>query len=343
VPWIVQLDSGETYQVKAFDAANDFTGSTIIGTPVSGSCRPFAVFSGTVCTDIPIGCYACDHICEQNLPTVVWGTTYYTVPFATTTSYTYRIMSHLNGTQVSINGGAPILLNAGQWQDFPNIPTAACFTGNQPYAVAQYMQGITCSGNGDPALLILNAEEQKIDNITFSTVGSTVITDHYMNVIVETASIGSVTLDGAPIPAASFVGFPSCPTHSYAQVTLVGGAAGVSHTLNCPDGLTAYVYGMGSAESYAYSVGSFTPVPPLNIDSVFCGLDSTGTLTLAPPVPLFNPFWTVISDPSDTLFYGLSYTFTPPEVMCTWSRDMRTSAFARTSTSSAWRSMIRPC
>lgn len=312
VPWIVDLDSGQTYQVMAQDPNADFTGTTVVGTPLSGSCRPFAVFSGAVCTNIPVGCTACDHICEQNLPTAVWGTTYYSVPFATTTSYSYKILSHLNGTQVSVNGGAPIPLNAGGVSSVASFAGPACFTGNQPFSVAQYMEGITCSGAGDPALLILNAEEQKIDNITFSTVGSTVITSHYLNVIVATASVGSVTLDGAPIPPASFTGFPSCPSHSYAQLPLTGGAAGVSHTLTCPTGVTAYVYGMGSAESYAYSVGSFTPVPPLVVDSVLCGLDSTGTLTLAPPVPLFNPFWTVVSDPTDTLFYGLSYTFVPP-------------------------------
>ncbi len=312
VPWLVQLDSGETYQVKAATPLDDFTGSTVVGTPVSGSCRPFALFSGAVCTQVPTGTVACDHLCEQNLPTNAWGSTYYTVPFQTTTEYAYRIMSHQNGTQVSVNGAPPFLLNAGQWNDYSGETQPLCITGNQPFAVAQYMEGVGLAINGDPALVILNAEEQMIDNVTFSTVGSTVITDHYLNVIVETASTGSVTLDGVPIPAASFNGFPSCPTRAYAQVPLTGGAAPVSHTLNCPDGLTAYVYGMGSAETYAYSVGSFTPVPPLNIDSVLCGLDSTGTLTLSPPVPLFNPFWTVISDPTDTLFYGLTYTFTPP-------------------------------
>lgn len=210
VPWIVDLDSGQTYQVLAADPNTDFTGSTVIGTPISGSCRPFAVFSGTVCTNIPVGCTACDHICEQNLPTNAWGSTYYTVPFATTTSYTYRILSNLNGTQVTINGGAPINLNAGQWQDFPNQIGPACFQGNQPFSVAQYMQGVTCSGNGDPALLILNAEEQKINNVTFATVVSTVITDHYLNLIVETASTGSVTLDGTPV-ARLLQWFPQLP------------------------------------------------------------------------------------------------------------------------------------
>ncbi|MCC6399304.1 MAG: gliding motility-associated C-terminal domain-containing protein [Flavobacteriales bacterium] len=310
VPWTVQLDSGQTYQVKAAgtNVTDDFTGSTIIGTAQSGSCRPFAVFSGSVCTNIPQGCYACDHVCEQNLPRNVWGRKYYSVPYSTTTGYTYRILADQNGTVVTVNGGPPINLNAGQFTEVNAFGQAACFEGNVPFSVAQLMEGITCSGNGDPALLILNAEEQQIDNITFSTVSSTVITNHYLNIITETANINQVSLDGVLVPPASFTAYPACPTSAYASVPLTQG----SHTLSCPGGLSAYVYGMGSAESYAYSVGSFTPLPPINIDSVFCGVDSTGTLTLAPPEPLFNPFWTVISDPTDTLHYGMSYTFTPP-------------------------------
>ncbi|MCB0791530.1 MAG: gliding motility-associated C-terminal domain-containing protein [Flavobacteriales bacterium] len=308
VPWIVTLDSGETYQVKASSTAGDFTGTTVIGTPSSGTCRPFAVFSGSLCTNIPNGCYACDHIVEQDLPRNVWGTKYYSVPYSTTSGYTYRILADQNNTQVTVNGGAPINLNAGQFVEVNNYNQAACFEGNKPFSVAQLMQGVGCSNNGDPALLILNAEEQQIDNITFATVVSTVITDHYLNIITETANINQVSLDGVLVPPANFTAYPSCATQAYASIPLNPG----SHTLTCPGGLSAYVYGMGSAESYAYSVGSFTPVPPINIDSVFCGVDSTGTLTLAPPNPIFDPFWTTVSDPTDTLHFGLSYTFTPP-------------------------------
>ena len=312
VPWIVQLDSGETYQVQAQSDLSDLQGSTVRGTAVSGSCRPFAVFSGSVCTKVPNACTACDHIYDQNLPTTAWGTKYYTVPFSLMTGYTYRIMARDNGTQVTINGGAPIAMNAGQWFEYNYQTTANCIESNLPISVAQYMEGVTCSGGGngvgDPALLILNAEEQQIDRITFATVVSTVITAHYLNIVTETANTASVYLDGAQVPLATFSPYPSCPTMSSGSVSLTTG----SHTLDCAGGLSAYVYGMGSAETYAYSVGAFTPVPLLVVDSVFCGLDSTGTLTLAPPVPIFNPFWTTISDPTDTLFFGLNYTFTPP-------------------------------
>ncbi|MCB0770931.1 MAG: gliding motility-associated C-terminal domain-containing protein [Flavobacteriales bacterium] len=308
VPWIVQLDSGETYQVKAVDGVQDLTGSTIVGTPQSGTCRPFAVFSGSSCARVPEPCTACDHIVAQNLPRNVWGLTYHSVPFETTTGYTYRLMSDIDGTLITVDGAAPILLNAGEWTNVYNEANAVCFSGNQRFAVAQYMQGVTCSDNGDPALLILNAEEQRINSVTFATVVSNVITDHYLNVVTNTSDIGFLTLDGAPVPPAAFSAYPACPSVSHASLLITEG----SHTLLSPGGFSAYAYGMGNAESYAYSVGSYSDEPQLPVDSVLCGLDSTGNLTLTAPSYIFNPYWTLYADPDDTLHLGQQYTFVPP-------------------------------
>ena len=310
VPFTVNLDSGQVYQVQAGQATDDLTGTQIVGTAISGSCRPFAVFSGSVCPDVPVGCYACDHVFDEVLPTNVWGTKYYAVPWSGTTAYAYRILANQNGTSVTANGGPPTNLNAGQWVEVDGANTPICFQGNVPFNVATFMEGNSCSGgNSDPALVVLNAEEQKINDISFAALQYPAFSEQYVNVIVETASTASVILDGVPVPSASFSVFPSCATQSYAQLALTQG----SHRLTCPTGLTAYVYGLGpNYETYAYSVGSFSPLPPIQVDTVLCGVDSTGTLTLAPPDPVNNPFWYVISNPLDTLHFGLSYTFTPP-------------------------------
>ncbi len=65
VPFTVQLDQGETYLLKALNAGLDVTGTLVKGTDVSGDCRPFAVFGGSQCPNIPDGCAACDHIFDQ--------------------------------------------------------------------------------------------------------------------------------------------------------------------------------------------------------------------------------------------------------------------------------------
>ncbi len=305
VTYTIALNQGESYQVKAATSTTDLSGTFVVATAASGPCRPFAVFAGSQCTNIPTGCTACDHIYDQLLPVGSWGTEYYTVPFAGTSGYTYQVMARDNGTQVSIDGGAPINLNAGQYQFFNNVPAGRQISANQPISVTQYMQGVTCSLTGDPAMLVLNADDQKIEQVTFSTVTSAVINQHNLNVICETVDVGTVLLDNVAIPAASFSPYPSNPLNSYASVPIAQG----SHSLQAPNGFSGYVYGTGSAESYAYSVGSFRPEPPLLIDSAFCSNDS---VILSPPISLFSPEWTTLSDTNTVIATTNTLILVPP-------------------------------
>ena len=305
VPFLVQLDRGQSYQVKVAAAGGDLMGTTIVATEQSGECRPFAVFSGTSCTNIPVNCTACDHIFEQNFSTDTWGTEFYVVPFSFATSYTYRVMAHEDNTAVQINGAAPFNLDAGEFQEYNSVGGVRCVSADKGISVTQYMEGVTCAGAGDPAMLILNDVSQKIDNITFSTVNSTVITEHGLNVIIESSEVGSLQLDGATVDASNFTAFPNCPSHSYAQLTIAEG----SHTLEAADGFTAYVYGTGNAESYAYSVGSFKLTDPIQVDTVLC---SSGEVNLGVNEPWTNIYWYGEAFPNDTLATGNALTLTPP-------------------------------
>ncbi len=303
----ITLMRGESYQVRSQNGGEDLTGTTIKSTEESGSCRNFAVFSGTQCTNVPEGCTACDHMFDQNYPVHTWGRRYNVVPFFNTTSYTYRVLAKEDNTIFTVNGGTPINLNAGQYFESNLEFEPLCIVGLKEIAVVQYMQGISCSGNGDPAMLILNAEDQKIDQITFSTVQSTVITNHNLNIIVSTNDTGTILLDGNSISGNSFTVFPNCSDQAYAQLTISSG----SHTLSSLNGLIAYSYGTGSAESYAYSVGSFDPESFLNVDTIFCTVD---TIELINPLVLNNVFWTKKSAPNDTIGFGDTLKVVPDTI-----------------------------
>ncbi len=305
IPYLVNLDQGESYQVKAASGSTDLTGTTVNGTALSGDCRPFAVFGGSGCTYIPTTCTACDHIFDQMFPVETWGDEYYIVPFTGTTGFTYRIIARDNGTSVTINGGAPLAMTAGQILEFNNVNTTIQVVSNNPISVIQFMEGFSCSGVGDPCMLGLNASSQQINQVTFSTVTSTIITQHNLTLIVETADVGVTQLDNVPIPAASYNSFPSNPLKSYTQVTLAQG----SHSLFAPNGFTAYVYGTGSAESYAYSVGSFQDEPVPLVDTLLCSND---TMVLVPNQILFSSVWTALSDTTIVLGNGSSLTLYPP-------------------------------
>lgn len=82
--------------------------------------------------------------------------------FESTGVYTYRILAKDNGTQVSVDGGPVQSLNAGQFIEVNDEAQPRQITSNLPVQVVQLMQGDNCSLNGDPAMLILNAHDQKI-------------------------------------------------------------------------------------------------------------------------------------------------------------------------------------
>ncbi|MCE3295349.1 MAG: hypothetical protein K0R65_1063 [Crocinitomicaceae bacterium] len=303
VPYVIQLSEGETYQIKS---SGDLTGTKVQGTPANGDCRPFAVFSGVDCANIPNGCGYCDHIYDQNYPVDGWGKKYYIVPFLESTSYTFRILARENNTTVTLNDGSTITLNAGEFTTYNTVPDNQVISADQPIAVIQYMEGLACSGGGDPAMLILNSEERKIDDITFSTVTSSVITNHSVNLIVESNSINNVMLDGVPVPAASFFPFDSDPATSYAQIDIPQG----SHSIQLPSGFTAYAYGTGEAESYAYGVGSFLPQTQIPVDTAYCTNDSV----VLSVIGIFDPWWSTVNAPNDTILEGYVLVLHPPIV-----------------------------
>ena len=295
IPFTVQLDRGESYQI-ILNNTNDLTGTTIRATEASGDCRPFAVYSGASCVNIPLGCTACDHIYEQNFSVDTWGTEYYVVPYEFANSFSYRVLADTDNTDVFIDGAFVYTLNAGEFQEENYETEAVCITTSSPASIIQYMQGTDCSGSGDPAMLILNDASQKINNVTMSTVISPQITNHGVNIILETSDVGTFSIDGAIIAPSEFTQFPNCPTHSYAQIAITQG----SHILDADNGFTAYSFGLGDAESYSYSVGSFSPNPfgDIDIEEAFC---SSNQVVLAAEDPGFELYWYNLDFPLDTL------------------------------------------
>jgi gliding motility-associated-like protein len=300
VPFIIQLNEGECIQLRT-TTGGDLTGTRVKGTEANGLCRPFAVFSGTDCTNLPTECGACDHIFDENFPITLWGTEYFITPWAfisTGGGYTWRVLASENNTNFSVDGGAPFVLNAGQFEEFNHDTDPHCINSNFPVAVIQYMEGITCGGDGDPAMVILDDVTKKIDQITFSTVESDIINDHYLNVVINENQLGNVALDGVIIDPSLFQPFANCSAQLWCGVPITEG----SHMLEAPGGgVTGYVYGFGDAESYAYSVGSFSPVPPIIIDEAICTSDG---VTLQISNNLFNPIWYNFNDPETILYEG---------------------------------------
>ncbi|MBK8340691.1 MAG: hypothetical protein IPK99_12175 [Flavobacteriales bacterium] len=305
VPFTIQLDQGEAYQVQSALAALNLTGTLVRGTSQNGSCRPFAVFGGSMCANVPVACAACDHLYEQMVPIDHWGTSFHTFKNGGPTSETYRIQCAQNGTTVSVNGGAPVLLNPGQIHEVNGSTAPVCISATAPISVAQISEGYSCAGAGDPSMVLLEPDDRTTLEARFSTVASPQINGHRLNLVVPTTAVAAVQLDGASVPAAQFTPYPSCPTWSYTSLTIAPG----NHRVLSSQGIHVYAYGSGTGESYGFTVNSVY-IPPVVTDTLVC---VSGPVTLSAPHQLDNAIWEAASNPGTTLATGWSWTFTPTQ------------------------------
>jgi gliding motility-associated-like protein len=303
VPFTVELNAGQTYQVQAAQDVLDLTGTLVEATANSGSCRPFVVMGGSMCATAPGACSACDVIFEQMVPRSAWGTRYFTVPITGASSSTYRIMADENNTSVTIGGGAPINLNAGQRHEVNGSSTPVCIQANKPVSVVQIMEGYSCAGNGDPSLLLLSPDDRLSTKALFHTPTSPQINQHSISLVVPNASIGQLTLNGNPVTPGLFQAYPGCSDRSYASLNVPAGV----NRVQAANGFQLHIFGMGFGESYA-SMAHDIGAPPVQQDSLICG---GGPVTLNAPEPMANAVWTTGSNPNTVIGTGNSLTVTP--------------------------------
>jgi len=243
IPYSVTLNAGEVYQVQS---ETDLTGSLVRST----NGRRFALIAGNASASIPSGYLYLDHLSEQLYPVDRWGRDFVMVPLATRTGDTYRIMAAEDGTEVRVDNEPPFMLDAGEYREMV-VTEARRVRGSGPLAIAQFSNSSRYDFvDADPFMLILNPNELRRRNLIFNSFATSGINRHYVNIVVATAGVGAITLDGASITSA-FTPVLGDQYYSYATVRVSGG----THTLSSPVGFIAYAYGFGDAEAYGYSTG----------------------------------------------------------------------------------------
>ena len=265
VPYYVTLNAGQTYQVlsKYSGTNGDLSGSTIESLDAA---KPVAVFNGNVCANIPEGNRWCDHVVEQAFGTHFWGHQFVVTNTVGMPYDRVKITASADNTVITKNGNYLTTLQANRSYEFRlTSGERACFLeANNACAVYLYVVGGEVNPHadfrGDPSMVWISPLEQRIQEITFSTFNSTNITSHYVNVIVPSTSVSSVTCDNVSV-SSQFQSVPSNPAFSYARLHINNG----THTLNSSQGFVAHVYGTGHCETYAYSVGSKAAVLSQNM------------------------------------------------------------------------------
>lgn len=245
VPYNINLNQGQTYQLRSTGSAPADLSGTIIT-----SNQPIAVFGGHQCSNIPAGQVACDHLVEQLTPPTTWGQSFVTMPLATRLNGDiFRILAGTNNTTVTINGVASPVLNRGQFLE-QLIAGPATITANNPVMVAQYSRSSSADGvTSDPFMMLIPPFEQFLAGYTVTTPASGFATN-FINVVAPNAAVGSILLDGVAIPPAAYTPIGASGFSGAQRPVALG-----THNLSGPLPFGAFMYGFDSFDSYGYPGG----------------------------------------------------------------------------------------
>jgi RHS repeat-associated protein len=255
-PYTVVLNQGRTYQMMNDNAFPDDLAGTLIN-----SDKPIAVFGGNRCANLPASLVAlfrfCNHIVEELPPTELWGEDFVTIPLATRQKGdTFRILASEDNTNITITGQASITLARAQYYE-TILLNASEIHSDKPILVTQFENSLEWDhpnfldqGNtGDPSMILIPPYDQFGGHYTVATPASG-FPVNFANVIAPTSAVGSIQMDGQPIPAASFSPIASS-VFSGAQVPVSIGTHNFTGT--APFGV--YLYGFFTADSYGYQGG----------------------------------------------------------------------------------------
>ncbi|WP_156303983.1 carboxypeptidase regulatory-like domain-containing protein [Ottowia sp. oral taxon 894] len=227
------------------------SGSDLTGTLVQSS-KPLAVFGGFQCSNVPSGVAYCDHLFSQIPPIQHWASEYIVPETARTDSVgnLVRILAHADGTQLTINGAVPIILNAGQIHE---IETARDLhiSASQPILVGQYLKGRTAAGTGDPAFSFIAGIRQTLRDYVFTApVNLAKYDENFLNIAIPTKALGSLKLNGASVAAADFR-VVAGTVYSTGRIAIAAGPGRIS----ADEAFLATISGFSTDDSYHTIIG----------------------------------------------------------------------------------------
>ncbi|MBU3678671.1 MAG: hypothetical protein FGM32_03580 [Candidatus Kapabacteria bacterium] len=260
----VMLKKGESYLLQARvenSRRDDLTGSLVT------SNRPVVVLSGHRRAQVPVLSSTSSRDCLiEQLPGIeTWGRDIIVPPLelpvdasivASNDVSVCRVVAANDSTLVTVNSQPPYLLNKGSFWDLP-LDQALVFSSTKPILASIIDRSANRSGGrltGDPSMIIVPPVEQYLKSYIVGSVGPNangrqLYTTHNISVIVPTAAVPSLTLDGS----SSFMSVRSIigTDYSIASAIVPPGA----HRVRADSAFGIFVYGYGPAESYGYTGG----------------------------------------------------------------------------------------
>jgi outer membrane autotransporter protein len=280
-PFQVTLNAGQTYM---HTANSQLTGSSILAD------KPVAVFSGNRCTNVPTGITACDHLVEQ-MPSIDQLSSSYLLaqtPRTGTAGNVVRVVATADNTEVRVNGTlVATLASKGDFYE-GRVIGGVQLEATNPVLVAQYLIGQSQAGaNTDPAMTIVPGSDQWLSSYVFATPSGTAdFPTDFVSIVIQTGSLGSLTVDGVVADASLFNPLGST-LYSYGNIDVSSTTGPFAISADTPFQLL--LSGFDSFDSYftyggaAFSPGASPPPddtppppPPPNTD-VFWDGDGVGS------------------------------------------------------------------
>lgn len=256
----ISLQQGQVYQVRSnnsWDSSRDLSGSRV----TARDCKKIAIFNGDNLTSVPSHEDEYDCIFEQAMPIKAWGKKFVaTASMGRQEKDRIIITSAYDDNEIIINGQPIFTLNTGQSEQI-ELLNASCFI-EAMHSCAVYLYNHSTEGNfinriGAPSMVWIAPIEQRINSLTFSTFndnmpGHVNVNNHYVNIIIKSEDSGNVTFDDELIDPLLFEDVIGTNEYKFCRKSISHGV----HSLSCPNGFNAHVYGFGEATGYAYMAGS---------------------------------------------------------------------------------------
>lgn len=325
------LQRGQTFTLEALSL------QSFSGMRVTSNGKPFAMFQGASCVNVPYNNGTCDHLYEQTVPSRFWGRRFVVIPTAPRIQGDKVLVTMSAYGSVRLDDETATILDEGGTIELEiSSSSAHIIETSQPAYVCLYMKG--CSNGyavydtmilpnfGDPSAVTIPPIEQGVYSTRFHAFSTDVSWLHYVNIAVLTEDTAYMMLDGQPIGSAFSPMIRSirwnadytavdtiCYEYSYAQLEVQPGP----HILSNSHGqFVAHFYGLGDAETYAYIAGMATRDltrhlfvndvdVTFNPGSVAVCLGDTALFRLEGVSEIQNIMWVVDSVPeqySDILF-----------------------------------------
>lgn len=266
-PFTISLNKGDVFQYQSANLG-DLSGSYIKSVAAPGApCKPIAVYAGSTFTTMGCGnAGSGDNLYQQMFPLVSWGQHYITAPFKDRLFDIFRIFVKDPTTVVTVNGSIlpPGTLINNSYYEFTTSGnnTSRIINADKPVCVAQYLITQACDGvQSDPEMILLNPIEQTLSSITVLsarndlTPPNTNISRHFLNIVIPTAGLASLRIDGLPYTSIP-VAIPTT-NYSYLQEEVTTSTlTNPTHRAVSDSGFVAIAYGYGNVESYGYNAGT---------------------------------------------------------------------------------------